>query len=382
MFPAVTSAFKEKYPLAPKKFWKKMLSSVFGNFTVSGMFAMFCGIIGIMLPTIIDRHAEPSPINFVIFFLLGGLIMAAILFGWSAWYFKAYIRTYFYDAGQGYLTIRKGVFTPSEIHVMYQKIQDVYVDQDLFDRIMGLFDVHIASATATSGIEAHIDGVDAATADALKNFRLSRFHSGTIGGVTAPRPLSGEPSQSSALAANQKIELSSTNVSSETFPISPKWIISNIIGSIFSTVVLVIFFGFQFLPNLSASAAGFIMLVIIIILFVTIFGLQVGGALLWKANFSWVFTPNFLEVRTGIISKRETHLPYSSIQDVLIKQSLVERLFGLCTVTIQNAAGMSSGYSRKGSPNGTNLPGQPLAKGNELVEIVRKMSQVGQAGRI
>lgn len=375
MFPAVTSAFKEKYPLSPKKIWKKILSGLIGSTVLSIMFGTFCGMMAMIWPLLIKSgDGEPVLINFPIFFILGFVLAIAVLVCLSYWFWSAYIRTYFYDAGAGYLTIRKGIFTPSEIHVMYQKIQDVYVDQDLFDRIMGLYDVHIASATATSGIEAHIDGVDAATADALKNFLLSSINTS---------------SQSSASATNQKIGLSltapqphvevPTNVSSETFPISPKWIISSIISSIFSTVVLVMFFGFQFLSGQSATRNSFAMILGIVVLFGVIFGLQVGGILLWKMNFSWVFTPNFLEVRTGIISKSETHMPYSSIQDVLIKQGIIERLFGLCTVTIQNAVGISG---KNSGQSGTRLPGQPLAKGNELVEIVRKMSQTGQAGRM
>lgn len=354
-----------------------MLGSIIGNGVLSVIFGGFCGMIAMIYPVLLKTDGEPILINFPIFFLLGFVLLAMVLFGFSAWYFKVYIRTYFYDAGEGYLTIRKGVFTPSEIHVMYQKIQDVYVDQDLFDRIMGLYDVHIASATVTSGIEAHIDGVDAATADSLKNFLLSSINTPSQSSAVPA------PSQSSALAANSPIELSSTNnVSSETFPIDPKWLISSVISSLFTTIVLVAFFGFQFFSGVSSMTGDISILLGVIVIFFVIFGLQVGGTLLWKANFSWVFTPDFLEVRTGIISKREAHMPYSSIQDVLIKQSLIERLFGLCTVTIQNAVAVSGGYSKKGSSNGTNLPGQPLAKGNELVAIVRKMSQQGQAGRV
>ena len=62
---------------------------------------------------------------------------------------------------------------PAQIHVQYGKIQDVYVDQDLLDRILGIYDVHISSATYSSGIEAHIDGVDKVGAEGLKNLKES-----------------------------------------------------------------------------------------------------------------------------------------------------------------------------------------------------------------
>lgn len=145
-----------QFPLSPKKFWKKMIEKLFPwllllivLFGISFFFALnaekdvtyqFIGIIFVII---------------VIFFL------CAVPYGF---YVRAYIRRYFYDGNENFLTIRKGVFAPTEIHVQYQKIQDVYVDQDILDRIMGLYDVHIASATVTSGIEAHIDGVEEAAA--------------------------------------------------------------------------------------------------------------------------------------------------------------------------------------------------------------------------
>lgn len=39
--------------------------------------------------------------------------------------------------------------------------------------MMGFCDVHIASATMSSGMEAHIDGVDQATAEGLKAYLLA-----------------------------------------------------------------------------------------------------------------------------------------------------------------------------------------------------------------
>ncbi len=374
-----SASFQAKYPLSPKKFWKRILAVAPFFLLMIFFFSCFVGFI-VMLLAGQDVH---SFLPAILAWLISFALASAVIFGLYSWYIKAYIRTYFYDAGQGYLTIRKGAITPAEIHVMYQKIQDVYVDQDLLDRLMGLYDVHIASATSTSGREAHIDGVDAATADALKNFLLSSINSGSIGGsdviggVTMPR-------QAAASQAQQHIEVPS-NISSITYPISPRWLISIIAGSLLSSIIIILVFGAQLVSFLSHGATPSAFAYVgggYLILFCCIFGLQVIGSLLWKANFSWAFTPSFLEIHTGVISKSQTHLPYSSIQDVLIKQGMIERLFGLCTVTIQNAAQMNSGYQRKGTPSGTNFPGQPLAKGQELVEIIRQLSQVGQVIRL
>ena len=44
--------------------------------------------------------------------------------------------------------------------------------QDLLDRIFGLYDIHLSSATFSSGMEAHIDGVEKQAADGLRKILL------------------------------------------------------------------------------------------------------------------------------------------------------------------------------------------------------------------
>jgi uncharacterized membrane protein YdbT with pleckstrin-like domain len=88
-----------------------------------------------------------------------------------------YMKSYFYDLVDDYLIIRKGVFSKNEITLPVNRIQDVYVDQDIFDRIFGLYDVHVSSATIISAHLSHIDGVNKENAQALKNLIISKIHS-------------------------------------------------------------------------------------------------------------------------------------------------------------------------------------------------------------
>jgi putative membrane protein len=87
-------------------------------------------------------------------------------------YQKWYFATYYYDLGPDFITIKKGPLTPTEITIPYERVQDVYMDQDIFDRIFGLYDVHLSSATVSSGMEAHIDGVEQAAAQGLRDLLL------------------------------------------------------------------------------------------------------------------------------------------------------------------------------------------------------------------
>ena len=87
-------------------------------------------------------------------------------------YQKWYFAVYFYDLTPDFIQIKKGPITPKEITIPYERIQDIYVDQDILDRLFGLYDVHLSSATVTSGIEAHIDGLEKKEADGLKTVLL------------------------------------------------------------------------------------------------------------------------------------------------------------------------------------------------------------------
>ena len=165
-----TSALQQQFPLSPRKYWKKMIQSVLGWYILALIGFVIC---------IVIMFITSSTINSLGREILWGIILVGLVFLFIitllySLYIKAYIRRYYYAGEDHFITIKKGVFTPAEIHVQWQKIQDVYVDQDLLDRMMGLYDVHIASATAASGIEAHIDGVGQAAAEGLKKFLLDK----------------------------------------------------------------------------------------------------------------------------------------------------------------------------------------------------------------
>ena len=161
------SRTREQFPLSRKKILKKML----GTIVVSSI-AVLAAIAIFTLVTLSGR-AEQGGVGavfvlmIIVILFFGSITLAQYLY--QRWYFA----TYFYDLGPDYVVIRKGPITPQEITIPYERIQDVYVDQDLFDRILGIYDVHISSATIASGMQAHIDGVEKAAADGLKTLLLT-----------------------------------------------------------------------------------------------------------------------------------------------------------------------------------------------------------------
>ena len=368
------SPLQQQYPLSPRKFWKKYIGKLI--FWV-GVLVFFLGFYGLILVVNSTENVTPDWANSIVFAtttILAALIVLGLFL--YAWYLRVYIRRYYYDAEDHFVTIRKGVFAPAEIHVMYQKIQDVYVDQDVLDRIMGLYDVHLASATATSGMEAHIDGVEYAAAEGLKNLLLGKTR--TDGGAQT----NASATATSAPAASQNSVQLSADVSSKTYPLGQQWVLLRVVGSVISSLLLsAIISIWIFAPGKGATESFASLLGLSsglwtgawIPFFIVIFACHFIGILWWRATYSFAFLPEHIMMRSGLISRSEVHVPYRAVQDVTVTQGVIERFFGLATVNIQNAA-QGQMVGRKFVQSGIQIPGQTLEKANHIAEITRSVT--------
>ena len=86
-----------------------------------------------------------------------------------------YLKGYYYNFAQDVLVIRKGVFTIKEITVPFSLVQNVFVDQDIFDRAFSLWDVHLSTVTFRSEMQCHIDGLSEQNAKSLNELLLKRI---------------------------------------------------------------------------------------------------------------------------------------------------------------------------------------------------------------
>jgi len=159
------SKTRERFPLSEKKPLKKTIPIIV-TCAVLFIFLIFGGS---FLASFLSWSFSATFMNVVLIgFLL--LIICACMYQFQVWYYQVY----FYDLTDDFIIIRKRVVTPREITIPYERVQDVYVDQDIFDRIFGLYDVHLSSATISSGMEAHIDGVEKEAADGLRSVILQK----------------------------------------------------------------------------------------------------------------------------------------------------------------------------------------------------------------
>jgi len=170
----------EQYPLSKKKILKKSIS------TISAAVIILLSLLLLPLLFKIAFHSAFSalvPESAVALFSGVGVflvILAIIVTGLEVLYQYWYFKTYFYDLTENVLIIRKNPITPAEISIPYEKLQDVYLDQDFIDRVLKIYDLHISSATVTSGKAAHIDGLDIDNAMKLKALILAKMEENSL----------------------------------------------------------------------------------------------------------------------------------------------------------------------------------------------------------
>ncbi len=164
------ASWRELYPLEKTKPLKKSIGSLF-------VLAVVLIVIYFFVKGLASSGSDSGAPQF--FKLLSPvlLIIIFIVVAVSVYVYQVfYMKYYFYDLNGKTLVIAKGVFSKNEISLPVNRLQDVYINQDILDRIFGLYDVHVSSATSISGFLSHIDGVNKQNSEALKELLLGVIH--------------------------------------------------------------------------------------------------------------------------------------------------------------------------------------------------------------
>lgn len=162
-----------QYPLSPRKIIKKSIGSILGVIVIG----FFVGITaaGVIQELRIGQELSNSDLSLL---LNTGLFWPGILLLYlmgNVIYQVFYFRYYFYNITADSLIIKKGVISRGEIVINYEKIQNVFVDQDFWDRLLSIYDVHVATADSQSILMAHIDGVSRENSEQLRTLLLDNM---------------------------------------------------------------------------------------------------------------------------------------------------------------------------------------------------------------
>jgi len=86
-----------------------------------------------------------------------------------------YWKSYYYDFLEEAIMVRKGVLGVNEVIVPFERVQNIFVDQDIIDRMLGLYDLHFSTVAWHSSFLCHIDGLSLENAERLKELLKNRI---------------------------------------------------------------------------------------------------------------------------------------------------------------------------------------------------------------
>lgn len=161
-------------------------------------------------------------------------------------------------------------------------------------------------------------------------------------------------------------------ITEKNYPVQGLWVFKSILGPLLSLIIIVPLFWFsRFGESKDSKISLYVSLYVSLIIIFAIFPLVII-TILRRATFHYSIEGDFLTLRQGILSKQQRHIPYGVIQNLFVKQDLFDRIFGLASLTIENA---SQGASSLAAPQEQKVFG--LRVGNQRQQ---QMEMVGFSG--
>lgn len=101
-------------------------------------------------------------------------IAAVFIFFLELVYQSMHYKRYFYNLDDRFIMVREGIIARREKTIPYKRIHDVYVDQDILDRVFKLWDIHFTTADSKV-FNLHIDGLNSKSAKAIREYILNKI---------------------------------------------------------------------------------------------------------------------------------------------------------------------------------------------------------------
>ena len=154
------SEARKRFPLSRRRIFKETFAQTIGVLS----FLVVVWVILAVLASLSIEFAELFKLVSLAFAWVVLMVLLAV-FLYQRWYFAKY----FYEFTPGGVEIKRGSDKrPKQIAVPYGQIQDVRIDRDWFDKLFGLYDVHIYSTLPLSNDVAHVDGLEKNAASELR----------------------------------------------------------------------------------------------------------------------------------------------------------------------------------------------------------------------
>lgn len=126
-----------------------------------------------------------------------------------------------------------------------------------------------------------------------------------------------------------------TVITEKDYCIQPVWVLAS---SFPSLIVLVVALLFTFIASYGSQKADAFTDWFMFIFYAVIVPFNFFMNILNRHNFHYSVEDKFINLKQGLISKQNRQFPYGVIQNIILKRGLTDQLFGLASVSIENAA--------------------------------------------
>ena len=152
-------------------------------------------------------------------------------------------------------------------------------------------------------------------------------------------------------------------ITEKDYPIQVSWLIKPIIYSVpmvFTFLLVILFYSI-------GQKTSFVSVAFLFLFFVISIAFTIVIPILRWLTFHYSIEDQFLTLRQGILSKQQRHIPYGVIQNLFIKQDILDRLFGIASLTVENA---SQGSGDLTTQRQQKVFGMKMIQNRQRVEIL------------
>jgi len=259
----------------------------------------------------------------VLLFLTGTAMGVFILLGYEYLYW----RNFEYKIGEDGLKIVSGVITKNDRDIPLKRIQNVDVERNIIQRIVGIAKVDVETAGG-SKTEASLKYLTSEDADRmqekvreLKNRRK-----------TTEQEKKGSKREDFSLSNRDLTILSLASLN------------QRIVGGVLALISIIAgSAGIRFIEgNLSAAQLG--IGTVIATFFVLVFWIANSFSTFIKFfDFKLYFHENALEYERGLINRASGTIPEEKIQDIIIEENFIQRYFNFASLKVETAGYVASG---------------------------------------
>lgn len=313
-------------PLSPRKVVKKTLPTIFS----ASVLFFFLGVIMVIFNKAMGSDLGNSAVSdlsrYLPFILpIFWIVICAISIGYEYFYYKLY----FYNFEEDKAEIKKGVVAQATGIVRYGKIQNLYVDQDILDRIFGLYDVHYETAGETSTFYSHVDGLNMENSGKLVSFLKERIGDNSVEKM--------KDAIATPIAEPVQFDDSLVMFSRDNIALSNKYLLGKAFTNAGILIVGLFFISTQIVEILNDIPDFKINWIYVSLLVLLAFLAMMVSSWLWLKFFDFEFKNSSLQIKKGIISKSSSYIYYNRIQNINVNQGFFDRILGTFYLGIETA---------------------------------------------